>query len=185
MISPGMQDNFIDQLYQETYLILLKFAQCTVQDSALAEEVVQETFLIACEKASDIRSSPNPKGWLMRTLQNVIRNLQRKRARLNRRIVSSFDVDELCIPAPPDAHNVDIEYADLLSPDVFRLLKLVAIERYSLSEAAQEFGISAEACKKRIQRIRKKMRKKLNEIENDCPQPPAIGQIESEGDPNV
>lgn len=185
MNAPGMQDNFIDELYQDTYLILLRFAQCTIQDSALAEEVVQETFLIACEKSAEVCSSANPKGWLMRTLQYVIRNLQRKRTRFNHPIASSFEMDELRIPAPSDAYYVDIEYADLLSPDEFRLLKLVAMERYSLTEAAQEFGISVEACKKRIQRARKKLQKKLKEIENNCPQQPVSGHIESEGDPDV
>lgn len=55
------------------------------------------------------------------------------------------------------------EYGDLLPQEDFRLLKLVVLERYSYLEAAQELGISLEACRKRVQRIKQRLRQKLKE----------------------
>ena len=45
----------------------------------------------------------------------------------------------------------------------FRLLKRIVLERYSYLEAAEELGISLEACRKRVQRIKQRLREKLGE----------------------
>ena len=57
---------------------------------------------------------------------------------------------------------MDLRYGGLLSEEDFRLLKCIALDRYSYLEAAEEFHISVEACRKRLQRIKQKMRKKLD-----------------------
>lgn len=60
-----------------------------------------------------------------------------------------------------DEEDVELLYRGLLSEEDFRLLKCIAVDGWSMLEAAQEFGISLEACRKRFQRIRTKMRKNL------------------------
>ena len=57
--------------------------------------------------------------------------------------------------------NVDLLYGDLLPEEDFRLLKRIVLERYSYLEAAEELGISLEACRKRVQRIKQRLREKL------------------------
>lgn len=163
---PGF-DTLIQQYYLEMYLQMLKYAQCILIDSSLAEEAVQESFRIACEKPRELCNSPNPKGWLMQTLKNVMRNMQRSRSRLNHLVIASLDQEDHLIDASESDLHLDLEYADLLSADDYSLLKLIALERYSMLEAAEEFGISVEACKKRVQRAKKKLQQKLQEIEND------------------
>ena len=59
--------------------------------------------------------------------------------------------------------NVDLLYGDLLPEEDFRLLKRIVLERYSYLEAAEEPGISLEACRKRVQRIKQRLREKLGE----------------------
>lgn len=158
-------EKLIQQYYLEMYPKMLRYAQCILSETSLAEEAVQEAFRIACEKPEDFCSSPNPNGWLMLTLKNVIRVSQRNRSRLNRLIVASLDQEDFILQAAADDEHLDLEYSDLLSPEEYRLLKLIALERFSMLEAAQEFGISVEACKKRVQRARRKLQKKLEEIE--------------------
>ena len=60
-----------------------------------------------------------------------------------------------------DKEDIDILYGDISGHSDFQLLKLVVLSNYSMLEAAEEFGISVEACKKRVQRIQKLLRKKL------------------------
>ena len=48
-------------------------------------------------------------------------------------------------------------------PEEFDLIRKVVLEKYSLLEAAEELGISIEACKKRLQRAKNKLKKKLEE----------------------
>lgn len=165
------QDEFVSRYYREMYQQLMVYARSSLSNPSLAEEAVQDTFRIACAKIDDFMSSPNPQGWLVLVLRNVIRNIRRELASLSKIIVSSMSIeDELFI----DSHAVrpykseriedselDILYSDLLSPDEYKLLKLIAIHKYSMLEASQEFGISVEACKKRVQRAKEKLRKIL------------------------
>ena len=59
------QSKFIEQLYMEMYDMLITYARCALQEESLAEEAVQETFRIACQKPESLRDSPNPNGWLV------------------------------------------------------------------------------------------------------------------------
>ena len=60
------QSRFIEQLYMEMYDMLITYARCALQEESLAEEAVQETFRIACQKPESLRESPNPNGWFFR-----------------------------------------------------------------------------------------------------------------------
>ena len=46
----------------------------------------------------------------------------------------------------------------------FQLLKRVVLDGCTMLEAAKEYGISVEACKKRIQRLRTHLKKKLSDL---------------------
>ena len=85
----------ITKLYQEMYGRMVAYASSVLGDRNLAEEVVQDTFCIFCVKAETALQHENPQGWLMRTLQNVIRNMQRHRAAMNRLIMQSLQVENL------------------------------------------------------------------------------------------
>lgn len=167
MKSQAGFENQIRQYYREMYLPMLQYARSILTDTSLAEEAVQEAFRIACEKPAELVGSPNPKGWLMRTLKNVLRNMQRGRARLSRLVTASLDREGCLVDASVTDEHVDLEYSDLLSPDDYRLLKFIVLEDGSMLEAAQEFGISVEACRKRVQRAKRKLQKKLREIDQD------------------
>lgn len=153
------QEKMIEQLYREMFRPLLAYARSALNEESLAEEAVQDTFKMACAKADDFLSSPIPKGWLVNTLKNVISNMKRSRAQLNSFVVSCFSFDEDIVASTANDVNPDLYYSGIVSDEDFALLKLIAIERYSMFEAAEEFGISVEACKKRVQRAKKKFQK--------------------------
>ena len=153
----------IEKYYQEMFYPLSAYAKSALSDGSLSEEAVQDTFRIACAKADEFLSSPNPKGWLLNTLKNVIHNTVRSRAYLNSIVVSSLDVDETIVSGDEDAPNLDFMYSDLTDNEDYKLLKRVALDKYSMLEAARELGISVEACKKRVQRAKKKLKKHFEE----------------------
>lgn len=149
---------------------LVVYAENALNDS-LPEEAVQDTFRIACSKYDELMNSSNPQGWLMNTLKNVIRNIRKEQANLNKYFVMTMSLDdeefmEVCAVGT-DVHKrledteVDLMYSDLLTEEEYRLLTLIVRYRYSILEAALEFGINIETCKKRIQRVKKKLRKIL------------------------
>ena len=125
---------------------------------ALAEEVAQEAFLIACKKPDDVMNSENPQGWMVKTLHNLVKNLKRVLSNQDKYIINASRSYDKTVHIDDYA---DIEYSDMLSIEEYRLFRRITLDHYSMREAAEEFGISIEACKKRVQRTRAKLRKQI------------------------
>lgn len=158
----GEQDRLIEQLYQEMYMPLCAYAMGTLNDLGLAEEAVQDTFRIACAKADKLCESENQRGWLTNTLKNVMRNMQRSRARLNNLVITALSIDDMEIATACDI-DFDVTYSDLIGRDDFILLKKIVLDNFTMLELAAELNISVAACKKRVQRAKKKLQKLLKE----------------------
>lgn len=153
----------ISRLYREMYSRMLVYASSVLRNQDLAEEAVQDTFCILCTKANEALKKENPHGWLMRTLQNVMRNMNRQRMVLNRLIMTSLQVEHLEEMLVYDEENVDILNGDVSVRADFQLLKRIVLDNYTMQEAAEEFGITVDACKKRVQRIKKLLKEKLSD----------------------
>lgn len=154
----------IDKLYYQLYDFLLTYADSSLGNSALAEEAVQETFAIACKKPEQVCTSPNPEGWIVNTMMFVICNIEsRRRTALN--IIA--DLPGFCVElhaAPEVPLDLHILYGDLADTKEFRLIYAMAIEGKSMVELAAELGVSVEACKKRAERARKYLQKKIDHM---------------------
>jgi len=174
-------NDLLESVYLDMYHFLYNYANSRLKDPSMAEEAVQETFRIACCKLEAFRASPNPKGWIVLTLKNVLRNMIRSRARLLKAFITMDENSISNLEAPPEAGITDAEYSDILSPDDYELIKLVEIEGFAINDAAEHFGISVEACKKRVQRATERLRKGLSIKKKTCPPNGAAGQGESEG----
>ena len=153
------EEKYIEQLYREMYTRLCFYAKNALGSRTLAEEVVQDTFRIACIKPDSLMNSQNPHGWLINTLKNVIRNRQRTEARLSNALLVAMSVCEPQAKANVETAEFHAAYSDALGKDDFQLLINIVIRKYSMLEAAEELGISVEACKKRVQRAKKKLQK--------------------------
>lgn len=149
----------IEKLYKEMYSTLYAYALRVLKNSALAEEAIQDTFCIACAKRDQVLSNPRPQGWVMVTLRHVMQNMLRTQQKLQQ-ILSLSAGEELPIEEP-ELLNVDLLFGNVSDSEDFQLLKRVALEQCTIPELAQELGISVETCKKRVQRARKRLRKKL------------------------
>ena len=88
-------------------------------------------------------------------------NMNRQRTTMNRLIMTSLQVENLEEILVYDEENVDILYGDVSARADFQLLKRVVLDNYSMLEAAEEFGITVDACKKRVQRMKQFLRKKF------------------------
>lgn len=155
------QKDFIEQLYLELYDRLRIYACTALENEALAEEAVQETFRTACMKPEELYQSPNPRGWLYQTLKNTIRNTQKTRANA-KRFLTDFTATRGCdIACSEDRIRLETIYGELSCSEEFRLLKEFAVDGMSHLEMATKRGISVEACKKRVQRAKEFLRKKI------------------------
>ena len=162
-----MQERFlseIETLYVKQYDMLLSYAMRILKNSAWAEEAVQETFRIACQKADSLNKSENKEGWLLNTLKNVISNMERVQFRAARRM-EEYATLLASFPERDNDINLDMLYTDLASSEEYTLIKELVFEEKSIRELAENRGISIAACKKRIQRAKQVLRKRLIDMD--------------------
>ena len=151
----------IEQLYLEMYDMLFAYARCSFAEESLAEEAVQETFKIACQKPEQLCQSANPKGWLVNTLKFTIRNMKRNRDNLQQ-LLSKVEQNDTSLYSE-DRLPLELEYGDLSNTEDFKLLVEMAIDGKSHLEMATARGITVSACKKRVQRAKEKLQEKLKQ----------------------
>lgn len=154
----------IEQLYLEMYDMLLTYAQCSFQEEPLAEEAVQETFRIACQKPEQMCESVNPKGWLVNTLKYTICNMKRSRENARRLLSEYLTQAGEDAAVSEDLLSLQLQYGTLYDTEEFRLIREMAVDGKSHLEMAQERGISVDACKKRVQRAKEVLQKKIKNV---------------------
>lgn len=155
------QSKLIEQLYQEMYDMLIIYARCSLDEEALAEEAVQEAFQIACQKPESLFESLNPQGWLVNTLKNTIRNMKRSRESARLLLSRYLAVQTKDVAFSEDKASLEIMYANVADTEAFHLIKEMAIDGRSHLEMANARGITVAACKKRVQRAKETLQKKL------------------------
>jgi RNA polymerase sigma-70 factor (ECF subfamily) len=160
-----------EELYRRYAAWLLVRLRRRCADPALAEEVVQETFLAVWRSSGRYRSRGNADatGWLwrigMRQLLNHWRGASR-RERLRQRLA----VTAGRAPSEPAAEErvlAGIELGDLagalarLSPELRAVLQATVLDGLTTAEAARLLGLPSGTVKTRAMRARAKLRREL------------------------
>ena len=155
------QDQFVTDRYQAKRKFLLEYAESSLHNYALSEEAVQQTFEIACYKIEDFCNSPNPDGWLTKTLSLVIRNME-KHQRSERRVIAvTDDYRPDLVAAPEVPAPLWVTYGPLVETPQFRLVYEAEVLGRTYKEIADDLGISESTCKKRAERARDWLRRKM------------------------
>ena len=161
------REEFLEQLYRSMYAPLLRYAQYALEgDALLAEEAVQEAFATAWRRIDVLMASPNPQGWMMETLKHVIQATRRSRDRARWAAQAAEEAGEV---AATDEENLDTIYGDLVGQGAYELMKEYALEHQTVDELARARGLSREACKKQLQRARKKLKKYFEQQQEKAP----------------
>lgn len=155
------QSRRITELYIEMYDKLMMVARKNEDNEALAEEAVQETFSIACQKIDECLRHPNPQGWLVTTLKNVILNSKRKRANAKRLIEQFLMAQFKEASVSENRLDLNILYGKTADTEEFKLILEMAVDGRSHKEMAESRGISVSACKKRVQRAKEILQRKI------------------------
>lgn len=157
------QNQFFTTIYQERRERLLEYAESALGNRAMAEDAVQQAFEIGWRKIEDFQNSPNPEGWIFKSVKFVIRNTK-KRLRTERRvIVFGNDYRPDRVAAPADPLPLRVHFGELVDLPQFRIVYEMEIQGRKLAEIAKELGISEAACKKRAERARKDLQKRLRD----------------------
>ena len=156
------EKELIDQLYFEMYDSLVSYANSVLRDQHRAEELTQEVFVSAVRKPDALLSCPNPKGWLYRTLVHMLQNNSRTTAHQMKLIADYLSVNGAEIAVSIDQPNLKLKYGKLAETEEFKLIYDMAVLGKTHEEMAAERNISVNSCKKRAERAKKFLRRKLS-----------------------
>lgn len=156
-------NEYITKLYLSMYNFLLDYAETCLGNHSQAEEAVQETFEIACQKYDDLRGSARPEGWLVNTLKNVMSNMRRNQESASKLFKEYIVTQCRELSFAEDSVRIEVLYENIAETEELKLIKEMALEGYSHLEMAEKRGISIPACRKRVQRAREILRKKILE----------------------
>jgi RNA polymerase sigma-70 factor (ECF subfamily) len=138
--------------------------------AALAEDLLQETFLRLSRKASDLRADTRLCAWLFTVARNLVFD-ERRRALLSLDRISKWrewraldgGIDAPVETAAGNEAARRLEEALCGLPLLHReILLLCGVEGFEPAEAAEILGLSAEAVRKRLSRAREALRGALS-----------------------
>lgn len=151
------RDDVIRVLYEREYDTLCRAACRTLGDWEAAQDLVQDTFLLALLKQDELPGHPAPGAWLMQTLRNLIQNERRKLVSH-----SALSLEEIgALPAAETEHGLRDVLPSGLSGQERELLALRFEQQLSYRELGERLGISEGACRVKLFRTVEKCRKML------------------------
>lgn len=148
--------DFIVPLYNEEYERMLKVAYRRTKSWELAQDLVQDVFLLAIFNQAKIKKHPKPSAWLMQTLQNLIMNEMRSMSR------QDIPLDEAKeTPARSGTLPLDSLLPTQLQPKEREILILRFEQEMSYPEMSKHFAVSEDVCRQWVSKAINKCREYL------------------------
>ena len=154
-------EDFIQVLSEQYYTILFQYVSNICSNKTIVPDIIQDTFLIAYEKAELLQKHPNIEAWLYRTAQ--YRMLQILLDPFHRNTCSSIIPENIY-----DTHNYKDEciasvelYCQIfqyIEPDEKKLFLQRYESGYPIKQLAKQYHTTEASIKMRLLRIRKKLR---------------------------
>lgn len=134
------------------------------RNTALAEDVIQESFLSAFQSLVYYRGDASFGSWLKRIVINKAITLAKKESRWDL-VENDEDLDSEDVIQPEPEYNVEqVKQAINQLPDGFRtVLSLYLLEGYDHKEIAEILDISESTSKTQYKRAKERLRKSLLE----------------------
>lgn len=151
-----------EALVQALHTDIYRYAYWLIKDKAIAEDVVQETFLRAWRSLDSLKDEKAAKSWLITILRREnARRFERKQFDLvDMESVSIADDESL-------SHETDIEHRELrqlisnLAEEYREPLMLQVIFGYSGEEIAEQLGLNKNTVMTRLFRARNQIKEQL------------------------
>jgi len=140
---------------------LLRVARRLTLDSASAEDLVQETMLLAWRGFPGFQTGTNARAWLFRILFNAFHGANRK-ARLE-----TPPSEESVRPMLQEAVEI-AEALDALSLEQRTVLLLAVVEGFSCQEIAGILDVPIGTVMSRLSRARQELRKSLKPVAKEA-----------------
>ena len=167
-----LMDKWLEELYERDYALLYGIGRVFLGNDpareTLIEDQIQETFIRAWQKRNALQKHPNPDGWLVECFRRRLLNACRKQNREWGRAAFSMDMDS--VPDIRDERSIEPDEYARTSEQIALLKRLLGDQeadiflRYCVygekaAPIANELGITEQALRMRISRLKKKILK--------------------------
>lgn len=160
--------DWVHDLYQAHAGDLYRIARARLQDPDLAYDLTQEVFLVLLSKAEDAKDHPNPKGWLIQTLNyKLCHEFDRQTAKAQQE--TSADELDFLLEDQRGTDSLDELLPTQLTAREKRLLKLVYEDRLTYREISTLLHVPPATCGTWIHRAKQKCRHYLSRMEGGFP----------------
>ena len=145
---------WVESVFAANERRLGQFLAQMVRDRALAEDLLQDTFVAALQRADRLAGADDPAAWLFGIARRKALESLRRSRRMRRAVERLWDRRAADIAAPVLA----VEFLDLLERSVSPADRSLVILRYAhdldATQLASVTGQSAAAVRKRLERAR-------------------------------
>jgi RNA polymerase sigma-70 factor (ECF subfamily) len=156
-------DKWFDKLYIENSPRMVKMATYLLGNQQIAEELVNEAFLILLYKKSQLVNHPNLAGWLSQTLKNLISDeLKSAKHRLELPLNEDIDTTNDDIYEPPLSELLPKG----LSQKEQEILILYYEKQLSYAQIASQMHLSILTCRTRLSRARAHYKKLIDNVKD-------------------
>ncbi|MDC0601846.1 sigma-70 family RNA polymerase sigma factor [Aliiglaciecola sp.] len=145
---------------------IFRYAYWSVKDKAVAEDIVQETFLRAWKSLDSLKDEKAAKSWLITILR------RENARRFERKQFDLVDMDDVSIADESLSNETEIEHRELrrlmaeLSDEYREPLMLQIIFGYSGEEIAQQLDLNKNTVMTRLFRARNQLKESLERTDN-------------------
>lgn len=162
-------NKFITDLYELEYKNLLSYARVVLGDSDIAQDVVQDTFHEAVRKADLLSKHPKPRAWLMEVLKHKIQHAKRERSN-NAKMLVALEVNYRddgvrLIDSKLELNQIVSRMQHCLDVEDFYIFRRYFFDNASHLQIAEELNITVWASRKRLERIRKEVKRQFPDRE--------------------
>lgn len=165
-----MDEAWYSELFRQNYALLYRLGRMLLVDEPSMQQVIedqiQNTFLLAWQQRKRLMHHPNPRGWLVVTFRNGLRNHYRKQIREKKcRIVS---LDDTTVRQLPDTNELTADaflqnedqrstLVSLLGERDAELFITYCVDGQTANEVGHQYSMSDDAVRMRVSRIKKKL----------------------------
>ena len=149
------------EVYKRYFGDVYKFVYRRIRNKEIAEDITQDVFCAAWNDIDKFLKHPEPKGWLIVTAKNKLRELYRKLAH-----EAPETLKEIPEPAAEEADygeiELDLTAFRIISREEWKLIKDYYLVGIKITELAEKYETTPNNMRVKLCRLKAKLRKKID-----------------------
>ncbi len=148
----------LSEAYHKYHRELYLYVAFQTKNAPVVEDIVSETFALACEKIRVFKKHPNQKGWLLCAAHLKTLEMYRRLREADLISVENMDEEFAADLFPYADREWKLSVRDILTEEEYLRFRRYFIWGYSLREMAFLEGITENYMSVKLSRLRKKLR---------------------------